>query len=145
MITGGYLFFKEHFHVLQECLLLGVRKIIKNLISANTFILDVGCGTGVLVFFLSDLAKKVIGVDKNKQILEYAQRKKSKWQIINVEFVSKDANDLKLFSEICFDYVIFSMFLHQFSTIEAHRVLDLVKKNAKYIILLILYILYLKI
>jgi len=113
----------------------GSRKIIADLIDPGSTILDIGCGTGELVFYLSRQAKKVVGLDMNALILKYARIKKKRLKIENVEFVSKDANDAGLPSETHYDYAVFSMVLHQFSLAEANQILNSIKTLTKYIIL----------
>lgn len=121
--------------MLIDPLLSGSRNIIANLIVPGNTILDIGCGTGELVFYLSRQAKKAVGLDKNALILKYARIKKKRLKIENVEFISKDANDADFFSETHYGYAVFSMVLHQFSLAEANQILNSIKKLTKYIIL----------
>jgi SAM-dependent methyltransferase len=135
MITGGYLFFKEHFHVLQECLLGGVKKIIKNLINANSTVVDVGCGTGELVFCLSYQPAKVVGFDLNEGVLEYSRIKKRRLQVKNAEFITKDVKDPGFLAGNYFDYAVLSMVLHQFNLAEANQILNSTKRVVKHLII----------
>ena len=116
-------------------LLIGARKTIADLIDSESTILDVGCGTGELVFSLSQKSTMVVGIDKNIEMIKYARKKRKKLNIQNIEFVSKDANDENYFSGKYFDYAIFSMTLHQFSRKEANQILKLIKRVTKYIIM----------
>jgi ubiquinone/menaquinone biosynthesis C-methylase UbiE len=116
-------------------LLAGVRKIIKNLIDPNATVVDIGCGTGELVFCLSRKVKKVVGLDMNEEVLQYSRMKEKRLQIENVEFISKDVNDSGFLSETHFDYAVLSMVLHQFSLAEANQVLNSARRVAKYIIM----------
>src|SRR6056297_3857389 len=116
-------------------LLKGVRKIIKDLIDPNSTVIDIGCGTGELVFYLSSQAKKVVGLDMNEEGLKYSRIKKRRLQIGNVEFVSKDVNDSDFLSGTHFDYAVLSMVLHQFSLAEANQVLNSARRVAKYIVM----------
>jgi len=116
-------------------LLTGVRKIIKDLIDPNSTVIDIGCGTGELVFYLSPQAKKVVGLDMNEGILKYSRRKKRRLQIGNVEFVSKDVNDSDFLSGTHYDYAVLSMVLHQFSLAEGNQVLNSARRVAKYIVM----------
>lgn len=116
-------------------LLVGVRKMIGNLIEPNKRVVDIGCGTGELVFYLSRHAKRVIGVDINSQLLEYAKKKGKKYEIGNVEFISRDVNNSDFLCNGYFDYAILCMVLHQFSLVEANQVLKSIKGLAKFAIL----------
>lgn len=114
---------------------MGVRKVIKGLVQPETTVIDIGCGTGVLVFYLSNNAVKVVGLDKNAEVLKFSKNKKRRLGINNIEFIEKDINDSDTLSEKSFDFVILSMVLHQFSLKEANHVLESAKKIASYIVM----------
>jgi ubiquinone/menaquinone biosynthesis C-methylase UbiE len=116
-------------------LLVGVRKIINDLTDPNATVVDIGCGTGELVFCLAPRSKRVVGIDVNENILQHSRRKMRKLEASNVEFIKKDVNEESFFSQNQFDYAILSMVLHQFGLTEANKVLESAKKVAKYIIL----------
>jgi len=115
--------------------LAGVRKIIYDITEPNATAVDIGCGTGELVFFLAPRLTKVIGLDINENVLKYSRKKMRGLEIDNVKFIEKDVNDADFLNKYQFDYAILSMVLHQFSTAEANQVLDSAKKVARYIIL----------
>ena len=50
----------------------------------NDWVLDVGCGSGVITAFLGSRASRAIGVDNNKEAIAYA---KKMFAAANVEFV----------------------------------------------------------
>lgn len=54
-------------------------------------ILDLGCGEGYGSYFLSGLAKSVLGIDYNRQAIEYA---KNKYRRQNLQFAQVDAMNL---------------------------------------------------
>lgn len=112
-----------------------MRKNIKALIDADSSVLDIGCGTGALVFSLSSQSTQVIGLDLNAEILKFCDIKRKKLGIENVEFVEKDASESIFLHEYAFDYAVLSMVLHQFSQAEANQVLCSVRKSVRNIIM----------
>ena len=77
-----------------------MEKWVKKLASGD--VLDIGTGTGILAFAAAEKSKKVIGIDIDKEAIEYA---KSKNKFKNVNFKLSD-----LFSNINgkFDLIIFN-------------------------------------
>lgn len=73
-------------------------------INKNDIVLDAYCGTGTISLFASLKAKKVVGVEINKQAIISANRNKRLNKIDNVEFVCSDVEDYMLASK--FDVVI---------------------------------------
>lgn len=128
--------FSYYFYRLSiDPLLSGVRKHISSLIEPNATVADIGCGTGELVLALSCKAKMVVGFDINSELLKYASVRSKNLKLENVKFISKDIINTNFFHEGHFDYAVFSMVLHQFSLEEASKILDLIKRTARYIIL----------
>lgn len=82
-------------------------ELIEKQVPKKGFIVDVGCGCGVLanVLILKSKERKVLGLDLSKRRLKLARKSKMK----NVSFQLKDVNDLKL--KNC-DTIVMSDFLH---------------------------------
>jgi ubiquinone/menaquinone biosynthesis C-methylase UbiE len=83
-------------------------------IEAGQTVLDVACGTGALVFELSQKAKKVVGVDVSEPMINSAKKEIKKRSLKNVELIVANATNLSLFTDNKFDVVTLSMALHQF-------------------------------
>ncbi|MDD4364093.1 MAG: class I SAM-dependent methyltransferase [Atribacterota bacterium] len=66
------------YRLLIDPLLASTRKNIAALINPDVEILDLGCGTGELVFELSHKVKKAVGLDIDENMIKYAQLKKEK-------------------------------------------------------------------
>lgn len=66
-------------------------KFAKDYVSDKT-VLEIGCGEGYGSFYLASLAKKLIAIDYDKAIIDYA---KSKYQRDNLDFLAIDARGLK--------------------------------------------------
>jgi len=81
----------------------GEIKFIKEHIKSNKIILEVGCGYGRLLEILGRRAKKAIGVDFSKRMINLAKERLASKK--NVELHLMNANNLK-FDDESFDYVV---------------------------------------
>ena len=109
---------------------------IKNLIQKNTTnaktILDVGCGTGIHSTCLAKEGFTVCGVDLSKQMLKYAEERKSYFESdvqARLDFIEGDARKLKLDKR--FDAVVslFHVMSYQTSNMDVTDVLNTVKSH----------------
>jgi len=84
-------------------------------IGRDSKILDIGCGTGELVFLLSGKVSEgeIIGLDISKQMIEAAQKKKLERKINNAQFVTSKANSIPYENER-FNLVFCLNALHHF-------------------------------
>jgi ubiquinone/menaquinone biosynthesis C-methylase UbiE len=69
---------------------------IAKLLSPGLVVADVGCGTGALSFELARVARRVIGVDLSRAMIDHASRLARERGIANVEFRRGDAEALPL-------------------------------------------------
>jgi SAM-dependent methyltransferase len=86
---------------------------IKNLIEPDSEILDVGCGTGRLEFFLSDKCKKITGIDLSKKNIEQAEKKLKKRKHNNVNFKHTGFDNFVKNNSHTFDYVVVTYVIHE--------------------------------
>lgn len=86
---------------------------IKNLIEPNSEILDVGCGTGRLEFFLSDKCKRITGIDLSKKNIEQAEKKLKKRNYNNINFKHIGFDNFVKNNSHTFDYVIITYVIHE--------------------------------
>jgi len=70
-------------------------------------VLDVGCGDGVLSFFLAKRGAKVVGIDISKEAINFACKKCRKIENLNLEFLIASAYRVPFKNE-SFDYVVSS-------------------------------------
>lgn len=66
-----------------------LKSILKNVNLKNKRVVDIGAGIGRLSFPLSNYAKEVVALDKDKQFIEYYKKHKRK----NLIFVNKSAEE----------------------------------------------------
>jgi ubiquinone/menaquinone biosynthesis C-methylase UbiE len=88
--------------------------------------LDIGFGTGALVFELSKKCSKVIGIEISDKLVKHASQRKKEKKISNVEFILLSDNRILQNQE--FDYAAVSMVFHTISEIER---INLIKKISK--------------
>jgi ubiquinone/menaquinone biosynthesis C-methylase UbiE len=86
--------------------------------------LEVGCGVGALSFKLAAKCSKVVGVDISQRMISYAERKKLKLGVTNVEFVCADAAYLANLFPQGFDTATLVLFLHEVDAAIRRRVVE---------------------
>lgn len=70
--------------------------IKENMISSNSEVLDVGCGTGQQAIALAQKCKKVVGIDLSPDMIKIAKEKANSLGITNVEFICIDFEELDI-------------------------------------------------
>jgi ubiquinone/menaquinone biosynthesis C-methylase UbiE len=102
-------------------------------IKEHCSILDVGCGTGILLDYVASKAETVVGVDVSRKTLLQAKRRAKKFG--NVYLVLADADNMP-FQENFFDYVFGITVLQNMpEPVETLREIGRVaKENAKIVV-----------
>ena len=101
------------YKVLIDPYLREVRSIISSKIEKGSKVVDLGCGTGALVFTLAHSCQLVTGIELSEQMIKYAQRSKQLKQTMNVHFQYGDASYLPKIKNDEYDYAVISMALHE--------------------------------
>lgn len=91
----------------------GIRKRVSRLISQNSIILDIGCGTGDQLFYLSEQIKSGVGVELSATMIKTCENQAQARDINNCQFLLADATHLSSLTDKSFDYVITSMVIHE--------------------------------
>ena len=91
----------------------GIRIRISRLIPENSTVLDVGCGTGDQLFFISKQIKSGLGVELSEAMINTCQEQARKREITNCEFLLADASNLTNMENQTFDYTMTSMVIHE--------------------------------
>lgn len=86
---------------------------IKDLIEPDSEILDIGCGTGRLEFFLSDKCKKITGIDLSEKNINIAEKKLKKSNCDNIYFKHKGFDNFIKNNSLTLDYVIVTYVIHE--------------------------------
>ncbi|MFQ6084104.1 MAG: class I SAM-dependent methyltransferase [Candidatus Aminicenantia bacterium] len=116
--------------ILQE-----IRDIIYTLVEDYSSVVDIGCGTGALVFQLSKKCQYVVGIELSAKMIQRAIRRMNKNNFKNVEFLKADAAKLGKFSCQEFDYAIACMVIHELPVFKRDEVLNEMKRIAKKVII----------
>lgn len=91
----------------------GMFRKIKSLIQPESEILDVGCGTGRLEFFLSDKCKKITGIDLSGKNIKQAEKKLRRSNRDNIYFKHIGFDNFIKNNSVKFDYVIVTYVIHE--------------------------------
>ena len=90
---------------------------LKSYLSADSHVLDIGCGTGTQCSDLSSNVKQVTGIDISSKLLVIAEQRKAERKIENVEFIQTTVFDER-FIPGSFDVVMAFYVLHFFEDID---------------------------
>jgi ubiquinone/menaquinone biosynthesis C-methylase UbiE len=89
---------------------------------STDIILDAGCGSGNIVIGLSGQVKKAVGIDSNKEALNFAKERVSKLKIKNIELLNENLQKIP-FERNYFDKIILFEVVEHLSTKEYKRIL----------------------
>ena len=94
-----------------------VAEKIKELVplNQNMKVLDFGCGTGLLSFFLQPYVGEITGIDTSKGMIEVFDKKIKENQIENMKCLNLDINTDKLPEK--YDLIVSSMVFHHIKDI----------------------------
>ncbi|MBZ9633630.1 class I SAM-dependent methyltransferase [Clostridium sp. FP1] len=94
-------------------------------------VLDIGCGSGILAYKLSNHYDKVIGIDISEEMLHIASNKR---QSPNIKYINMDANELKLYEK--FDFITSRTTFHHINNIPLllTKIKDMVNPGGKIVI-----------
>lgn len=101
----------------------------------NLSVLDAGCGNGYLVSKLAPLAKRVVGIDASRKLLDFASKQVSR---SNVSFQLTDITKKLPFADSNFDVVVANMILQYLPELDtfAKESARVLKKHGKLIIII---------
>ena len=111
-------------NVRRQLLAKSVAKDIKSSIPDKTYsILDIGCGTGLLSYNLTDIAKKIVGYDTSKRMVEEFNKKSSSPNIYATTTLPNEQ----------FDLIVSSMTLHHIRSLKDFLALTAHLENGGYL------------
>jgi len=117
-----------------------VRHIIKKQVPKNSKVIDICCGTGKLVFTLSDKCEYICGIDHSSKMIDFARSEKESSTCTNVDFAHANAMHLPGYKNGEFDLAILSMTLHEMPPPIRGAVLKEARRIATQIIILDYYV-----
>jgi SAM-dependent methyltransferase len=86
---------------------------IKNLIEPQSTVIDVGCGTGRLEFFLAGKCKSLLGIDLSKRNIESANKTLLKKPDKRISFQHSNTGEVISSGCIKFDYAVLTYVIHE--------------------------------
>jgi ubiquinone/menaquinone biosynthesis C-methylase UbiE len=108
---------------------------IKNLVDADSIIIDVGCGTGRLAFGLGDKCKSVLGIDLSKRNIDRANLTLLQNPDSKISFENSDIGEIINKSQIHFDYAVLTYVIHEVNDEERINLLNEISRVADKIII----------
>lgn len=115
----------------QDKAFLGVKKIISN----DSVILDVGCGTGRMALRLWGKYSKYTGIDLSIRNINTAKKKLCKLLSEKVEYIHADAYSYLQSSDTKYYYAVLSYVIHEIDEPERVPLLNLLSKHSENIII----------
>lgn len=107
--------------------LLPIRDKIADIVEPNSNVLEVGSGTGHLLFKLSKKVNSSVGIDIDQQMINFAENKRKKLGINNLQFFNSRIETLNTHTNINFDISTATLCLHE---MKCHDALNTLKKMA---------------
>jgi demethylmenaquinone methyltransferase/2-methoxy-6-polyprenyl-1,4-benzoquinol methylase len=132
---------KDHFyqgwlyHFLVDPLLRRVHRLVRSQVKPGSTLIDIGCGTGQLLFSLADVSSELVGVETSKRMWSFANRQAQARGFNNVQILFGDGAKLENFSSGSFDYAIACMVLHEMDAGQRLPVLEEMQRLAPKVIL----------
>ena len=101
------------YHLLVDPALRKARKLVRRQVKPESSLIDIGCGTGELVFSLNDSCRELVGVEASRGMWAYAHQRVGELGLRNVRFIFASAEELADFPSASFDYATACMVLHE--------------------------------
>lgn len=116
-------------------LLRRVHRLVRSQVKPGSTLIDIGCGTGQLLFSLADVGSELVGVETSKRMWSFANRQARARGFNNVQILFGDGAKLENFSSGYFDYAIACMVLHEMDAGQRLPVLKEMQRLAPNVIL----------
>ena len=132
---------KNHFyegwlyHFLVDPLLRRVHRLVRSQVKPGSTLIDIGCGTGELLFSLADVGAELVGVETSRGMWSFADRQVRTRCFNNVQILLGDGAKLENYAAGFFDYAIACMVLHEMDASQRLPVLKEMKRLAPNLIL----------
>ena len=100
-----------------------VRKTLLEYIEPHSRVLEIGCGTGDLLFRASNKIAYGLGLDLDPAMIAFANNIKKKMELNNLDFCLQNAIELSLESGPKFDITTSTLCLHELNSDVAMKIL----------------------
>ncbi len=108
---------KEHlyegwlYHLFFDPALKPLRRLVRSQVQPGSTLIDIGCGTGELLFSLADVCSELVGVETSNRMWSYSSRRARAFN--HVRMILGDGERLEEFPNGSFDYATACMVLHE--------------------------------
>jgi len=109
-----------------------LRKELVELMEKDASVLEIGCGTGDLIFQSSEIISRGLGVDLDNNMIEYADEKKRERGLNHISFKCMDASELK--TEI-YDISTSTLCIHEMVQDKACKLLKMMVENSNKVLI----------
>jgi len=123
------------YHLLVDPLLSKVRELVRAQVNKESSLIDIGCGTGELIFSLADVCSELVGVEVSKRMWSYASRRTQDKALSNVHFILGNGTGPLNFPSGRFDYATACMVFHEMDADQRLPVLREMRRLAHTLIL----------
>ena len=123
------------YHLFVDPVLRRVHRLVRSQVKPGSTLIDIGCGTGELLFSLADVGSELVGVETSKRMWSFADRQARTRGFNNVQILFGDGAKLENFSAGSFDYAIACMVLHEMDASQRLPVLKEMQRLAPHVIL----------
>ena len=123
------------YHLFIDPVLLRLRWLVRAQVKPGSSLIDIGCGTGELIFSLADRCSELVGVESSSRMWSYANRRVRHQGHSDVRFILGDGAELGDFPTDYFDYATACMVLHEMDASRRLPVLGEMQRLARNLIL----------
>jgi len=113
------------YHRVVDPALAPARRLVRDQVRRGSALIDMGCGTGALLFFLADWCSGLVGVERSGRMWDYGRNRAEALGLKQIQFVQGDATQLDTFRDDSFDYASATMVFHE---LEREKRLPLLKE-----------------
>jgi len=110
---GSHLYDGWLYHLVVDPALARARRLVRDQVRRESALIDMGCGTGALLFSLADWCSGLVGVERSERMWGYGRRRAEAVGLNKIRFVRGDATQLGTFRTGSFDYASASMVIHE--------------------------------
>lgn len=108
---------------------------IKDLIDAESKVIDIGCGTGRLDFVLADKCRSVLGIDLSKRNIDRANLTLRRNPNVKISFQNNSISEIINERQPHFDYAVLTYVIHEVDEEERKNLLNEISQVADIIII----------
>jgi SAM-dependent methyltransferase len=123
------------YHLAVDPLLARARRLVRGRVRQGSSLIDVGCGTGALLFSLADWCSDLVGVELSNRMWSHGRRRAETLGLTRVRLIRGDATELAALRDGSFDYASATMVLHEMAEERRLPLLREMKRLARTLII----------